>query len=213
MGATRVFIIAIAILYPLHWTATQAQESKSNTSIGQVTTLYQCIGKFTESIQGNLVLAPKFNNIKEGVHWLRTHLPTEFQNALGNAGSDTLIIAGPEGLAKLAASKKLLYRVLVATTYRNLFDVRHWRNSPCGDAVPWALGDLLTDFAEKDFAGTKALVELNKLGDDVPRMNGRILLLLLTLDATDQKWEVSWLSQAASAQKEMEAARKGGSSR
>jgi len=206
MGVTRLFAIAISILCLLSGTIAQAQSGKSNAELNQLVDVQQCTGALTESIQGSLAHTPKFNDLEEGVRWVRTHLPTGFQNALGKAGSDTLIIAGPEGLSKLAASKKFLYRVLLATTFRNLFDVKRWRNSPCADGIPWVLEDSLTDFSEKRFAGTKALVELNELGDDFPRMNGRILLLLLTLDATGQKWEVSWLSQAMSAQKEMEAA-------
>lgn len=204
MGVTKTFVIVIAILWPLNGAAAQVQGGKSNAGLNQLVDVQQCAETLAASIQSNLSHIPKLYDLKDSVHWVRTHLPIGFQEALGNAGSDTLIIAGPQGLSKLADSKKLLYRVLLATTFRNLLDTKRWRNSSCGNGVPWVLEDSLTDFSEKSFSGTEVHIGLNRLSDDVPRMNGRILLLLLTLDATGQKWKVSWLSKAASAQKEME---------
>lgn len=63
------------------------------------------------------------------------------------------------------------------------------------------MDEYLNSLAFRKLDGTAALAELKKLSAGVPRLEGRILVVMLTLDASGEPWRVSWLSQAAAAQK------------
>lgn len=166
----------------------------------------KCAQTVKHDILHSLKSPPKFDGLKSAVHWTRTHLGQNLQGALGNAAQDTLLISGFK-LSHLSKSPKLIYRVLEATTSRNLWALGPIKLNICS-GLPISRGrNLLLQNAiwiflvsNKESVVTSRLQKI--VGENIG-FESRIFVLMMTLDATGEEWNPSWLSQAKEAQAEL----------
>lgn len=181
---------------------TDAPTPDTAHSLKKLAEVLDCSDKLTKELNSSIGNPPHADDLKGIVHWIRTHLPPYFQRALGNSASDAMSIAAPEGLSGLAKSNgKLLYRLLLINAFRGLSDTAVWRGTPCGNAVSFQVAEYLNSLAYK-LRDTRAYSELKRITKGNPTLKGRVLLVMVTLDATEVPWKISWLSEAVAAQRE-----------
>lgn len=197
-----IMLMAALVFATGAFARTEAPAPDTARRLTELVAVFGCSDKLTKVLDSSIGSPPRADDLKKVVHWIRIHLPSYFQRALENSASDAMMVAAPEGLSGLAKSNgKLLYRLLIINAFRGLSDTGVWRGTPCGDAVPYQVDEYLDSLAYK-LRGTRAYTELKKISKGAPTLKGRILLAMVTLDATEVPWKISWLSEAVVAQRE-----------
>lgn len=176
--------------------------NKPVAPIQKLQKVVDCVTTFENGIDKNLNSPPIFETPNEAVAWIRVRLPESFQEAFENAGNDLLLIAGPEQIRGLAKSRKLFYRVLLAVTYRNLSLASGSEQTHCDDDSFWLIKDTLWNYLVTN-RQTIVVSDIRKLAGDDSSMESRVFVLLFTLDATRQSWNLNWMSGARAAQADL----------
>lgn len=203
MMTIRWLILGAALFFSTcAFARTQAPARDTAHSLAKLAKVLDCSEKLTKELNSSIGNPPHVEDLKGVVHWIRTHLPPYFQHALENSANDAMSIAAPEGLSGLSKSNgKLLYRLMLINAFRGLSDTAEWRGTPCGNAVSFQVSEYLDSWAYK-LRGTSAYAELQRISKGDSTLEGRILLVMVTLDATEVSWKISWLSEAVAAQRE-----------
>jgi hypothetical protein len=177
--------------------ATSACAGVSSTDYTQFSghqkVLEQCLSDLDKSVRGSLGTPPHFDNLKEAATWTREHLPQDIRIALMNAGQSAIIEARPKTLDTLAHNSGEFIRLLHSVTAKELGQIAKYQRDGCDIVVPEKLSNVIDLVLNLSHGDMKKSFESLGLTDSYTIENA--FLLMLTVDASGNKWDVKWFSK------------------
>ncbi|MGH2509304.1 MAG: hypothetical protein ACRESI_01530 [Gammaproteobacteria bacterium] len=195
MGATkRLVIISLAIVLGGITAACASNEPVDYQAFSEhQKVLEQCLDNLDSSVRQSLGAPPQFVDIKQAVRWTRAHLPSDIRAAFNRAGQLAITAAQPNGLPALATNKAKLNKLLYHATAKVLGSLAQYQQEGCDIVVPQKLSNILDLTLNLSRGTMKKRFDALGLNDSYSIESA--YLLMLTLDASGNKWDVTWFSK------------------